>query len=55
MVTADRKSFGTDDEREREERLERALEGVGSDSDSSLDIHTPLPSVNPFNTYLLPS
>jgi hypothetical protein len=55
MATADRKSFGTDDEREREERLERALEGVGSDSDSSLDIHTPLPSVNPSNTYLLPS
>jgi hypothetical protein len=46
VVTPDHQSFGTnDEEREREARLERALEGAGSDSDSSLDIHTPLPSV----------
>lgn len=30
---------------EEEARLERELEGGGSDSDSSLDIHTPLPYV----------
>lgn len=28
---------------ELEERLERQLEGDGSDSDSSIDLHTPLP------------
>lgn len=40
----DPQSFAIDDEeREREARLERALEGDGSESDSSLDIHTPLP------------
>lgn len=45
LAFTDRKSFGTDDEdRERDNRLERALDGNGSDSDSSsLDIHTPLP------------
>ncbi|KAI0923119.1 hypothetical protein AcV5_009933 [Taiwanofungus camphoratus] len=30
-------------DQEEEERLERELEGDGSDTDSSLDIHTPLP------------
>ncbi|KAH9912263.1 hypothetical protein B0H21DRAFT_773951 [Amylocystis lapponica] len=32
-------------DREEEERLDRELEGEGSDSDSSLDIHTPLPNL----------
>lgn len=31
---------------EEEERLDRALDGEGSDSDSDLDIHTPLPYVS---------
>lgn len=32
-------------DKELEDRLERQLEGDGSDSDSSIDIHTPLPYV----------
>ncbi|CCL98737.1 uncharacterized protein FIBRA_00742 [Fibroporia radiculosa] len=32
-------------DKEEEDRLERELEGDGSDTDSSLDIHTPLPNL----------
>ncbi|KAI0077556.1 hypothetical protein K474DRAFT_1064242 [Panus rudis PR-1116 ss-1] len=35
-------------DKETEDRLERELEGAGSDSDSSIDLHTPLPCVPHF-------
>ena len=36
-----------------EARLDRELDGDGSDSDSSLDLHTPLPYVVSFSVYAL--
>jgi large subunit ribosomal protein LP1 len=48
-VPVSRQFAGDEDEEifdmneEMEARLERELEGGGSDSDSSLDLHTPLP------------
>lgn len=46
-------SQGEDEEEKRVRQLERVLDGSGSDSDdSSLDLHTPLPCVADFFTWL---
>lgn len=43
QFAGDEDDDGFEIDAEMEARLERELEGRGSDSDSSLDLHTPLP------------